>query len=249
MKSNSLTQAYKNERDDIGLKVQKTYFVEMAKKSIYVEEGFNVRDLDQDHVASIAESYDKGIYVPAIVVRPTPQGLKVIDGHHRFAAAMLSKVKALEVKNFTGDESDQLTFMITSSQGRNLSPLERAKAYQRLIGRGLTEVEISVRVGRSRSDVKNHLTLMNASPAIITAVESGQVGYAAAVEEINRNGFEGEAKIEKQIAEGKKVTRTSLKGFTIADHKEVMAILVECQDTLDLPGELVELITKFKEHM
>lgn len=249
MKSNSITQAYKNERDEIGLKVQKTYFVDLSKNSIYVEEGFNVRDLDPDHVNSLAVAYEQGKYVPAIVVKPTPQGLKVIDGHHRFAAAKQANVEAIEVKNFVGDEADQVAFMITSSQGRNLNPMERAKAYQRLLGRGLTEAEISERVGRSKSDVKNHLTLMNASENIQKAVESGQVGYAAAVEEINRNGFEGEAKIEKQIAAGKKVTRTSLAGFTGKDHKEVMAILVEYEARLtdcDLPARFHELLTKFK---
>ena len=254
MKSTTLSKAYndKSQRDDLGIKVQKTYFIDMTKGSIYVEDGFNVRDLDPEHVASIAEAYEAGKYVPAIVVKPTPQGLKVIDGHHRFAAAQQAKVEAVEVKNFVGDESDELAFMITSSQGRNLSPIERAQAYQRLVGRGLTAAEISKRVGRSKSDVTNHLTLMSASPQIIEAVASGQLGYAAAVEEINRNGFEGEEKIKKQLATGEKVTRTTLAGFTKKDHTAMMDILVEFEARFEdcgLPPQFDELLTKYKESL
>ncbi len=252
MKSTSISKAYNNkdERDELGIKVQKTYFVEMAKNSIYIEDGFNVRDLDADHVASIAEAYEAGKYVPAIVVKPTPQGLKVIDGHHRFAAAVKAKVEAVEVKNFVGDESDELAFMITSSQGRNLSPIERAQAYQRLVGRGLSPVEISKLVGRSKSDVTNHLTLMTASPQIVEAVKSGQLGYAAAVEEINRNGFAGEEKIKKQLATGEKVTRTTLAGFKKSDHNTMMDILVEFEarfSDCDLPETFYTLLNKWKE--
>lgn len=225
MKATNLTQAYNKEKD-LDIKVNKTFFV--PPKEIYIEEGFNVRDLDQDHIDSIAATYGRGDYVPALVVKATDKGFKVIDGHHRYKAAVQADVLRVECKDFKGNEADQVAFMITSSQGRNLAPMERALAYQRLTAQGWSEKEISEKVGRGLKNVKDHLMLLDASPQVQQAVKSGQLGFAAAVEELNRNGLEGQQRIEEELekADGKKVTRTTLQsGLTKAEYKEVMDLL------------------------
>ena len=201
-------------------------------------------------MASIASAYSDGKYVPAIVVKPTPDGLKVIDGHHRWFAAKQAKIEAVEVKNFIGDDRDEISFMITSSQGRNLNPIERAAGYLRLIGQGLTQKDIVKRTGRSASDVKNHLTLMTASKKVKDAVQNGTAGFAAVVEELNRGGFESEKKIEEKIDKGEKVTRTSLQKWKPADSTKTMEILCEYEERLkdcDLPPEFWSLLKKYKE--
>ena len=249
MKSKTLATGYTKEKEELGLSVQKTYFVKLAANSMYIEAGFNLRDIDEDHVTSIAGAYKEGKYVPAIVVKPTAKGLKVVDGHHRWLAANAAKIEAVEVKNFVGDENDEVSFMITSSQGRNLTPIERAKGYQRLIGQGLTKLAIMKLTGRSQTDVKNHLTLLTASPKVLKAVKDGTAGFAAVVEELNRSGFDGEKKIEAAIDKGEKVTRTSLKSWKPASGNKVMEILCEYEARLkdvDLPAELWDLIKLYK---
>jgi ParB family chromosome partitioning protein len=249
MKSKSLSQGYIKEKEQLGLSVQKTYYVKLETASIYVEKGFNLRDINQDHVNSIAATYSAGKYVPAIVVKPTPEGLKVIDGHHRLIAAQQSKIESIEVKSFIGDDADEVSFMITSSQGRNLNPIERAKGYQRLIGQGLTQKDIVARTGRSASDVKNHLVLMTASKKVQKAVADGTAGFGAVVEELNRTGFEGEKKIEDKIDSGEKVTRTSLKSWKPKDATTVMEIICQFEARLkdaDLPEEFWELLKLYR---
>lgn len=236
-------------RSELGLKSTNTYFA--AVGSLYIEDGFNVRnELDHDHIREISKSYASGNYVPAIVVEHKAEGLKVIDGHHRYEAAVLAGLESVEVKNFTGDECAAVAFMVTSSQGRNLTPMERANAYLRMKEAGMTVKDISERLARSQKDVKNHLTLLEASPQIQEAVQSGQLGYAAAVEELNRNPEGGQERIEKQLneAEGKKVTRASLATFTKKDYVRAMDLLAEMEIYDEsLPSELVDLISKYKE--
>lgn len=249
MKSQSIATIYKDaeQRDNLGLKATKTYYGNV--ESMYIEDGFNIREqLDQDHIDSIAEAYRNGKYVPAIVVQPTERGLKIVDGHHRYLAALQAEVDKVELKNFTGDEVDAVAFMVTSSQGRNLTPVERGKAYQRMIDSGMTPKQIAEKLGRSDKDVKNHLTLINSSEKIITAVSEGKLGYAAAVEEIHRNGDEGVSNIESKLDGNVKVTRSTLAGFTKKDHNRVMGILsdMEFYDE-SWPQELMDLVTKYKE--
>jgi ParB family chromosome partitioning protein len=67
--------------------------------------------------------------------------VKVIDGHHRYhgalaAIAMGHDIVRLECKDFVGSEADKIAFMVTSSQGLALTPLERGAAYHRLQNQG-----------------------------------------------------------------------------------------------------------------
>lgn len=245
----TISNAYKDTelREQYGMKATKTFTVKLS--ALYIEDEFNVREeLDSEHISGIAEAYRNGLPVPPPVVQVTERGLKVIDGHHRYCAALEAKVERLEVKSFDGDEAEAVKLMVVSSQGKNLNPVERAKAYQRLIDQGLSQDAIAKQLGRSKKDVSNHLTLIQASPRIVEAVRTGQLGYAAAVEELNRNPESGEQKIESKLESGEKVTRSSLAGFTTKDYKRAMELLatMEIYDE-SLPQELRDLIVKYKE--
>lgn len=184
----TLSQAVTKDKD-AGIKKSVGFTAPLDK--IYVEEGFNIRDLDEEHVASISESYAAGRKVPAIVVKVTEKGLKVIDGHHRYLAAVQAKLEDVNVDEFVGDALAETSFMITSSQGRNLTPLQRANAYQRMIKDGATKVDIHKQTGRSRTDIDRHLLLLEASTAVKKALADGKVGLKAVVSELKRAVKEG----------------------------------------------------------
>lgn len=167
-----------------GLTVKKTHMVPL--QSIYIEEGFNVRDIDLEHVNEFKESFIAGEYIPPLFVEVTEKGVKVIDGHHRYLGA-LEAVKAgheiarIECKDFTGSEADKIAFMITSSQGKPLSPTERAIAYHRLLNQGFSIDEIAKRVKRSSSDVRHHLQLAECEPQIKAMVKAHEISSSDAI--------------------------------------------------------------------
>lgn len=232
----NLNKAYQ-QKDYYGLSAVKTYYATVDR--IYIEEGYNIRELNQDHIRKLEIAYDNGDPMPAIVVEVTELGLKVIDGHHRYTAACNMKIAKLEVKYFDGDEAQKMAFMIGSSEGLPLTTFERAEAYGRLQALGKSQQHIVEITGRSKSDVKNHLTFLNASQPIKDAVKSGQLGFAAAVEEINKNG---EARVLEAIATGKKVTRKTFKSWGIEQYKAIMIRLANGEDvTAD--------IEKFKQEV
>lgn len=243
----TLGSTYAKQGAELGIKVNKTFLVPM--EHIYIEPGFNVRDLDPEHVESIRQGYDAGQPIPPITVKTTPQGFKVIDGHHRYSAAELAGVTRLECKEFLGSDADVVALMITSSQGKNLSPIERGRAYQRLITMGLTTAEIADRVKRSRADVDNHLLLMSAGDTVLQAVATGAVGSSAVVKELRKSGADGLAAVEAavQVAKekGTKVKPADLNPFTKADYNRVMEILCG-MNAAGLPPELGDLITKYR---
>ena len=185
----TLSQRYAA-RESIGsdISTRKTFMVPLNE--IYAEEGYNVRELNQAHVEEFRDAWIAGEFIPPLAVEITEQGVKVIDGHHRYHGALLAsaaghEVLRLECKDFVGTEADKIAFMVTSSQGLALSPIERGAAYQRLVNQGWTNAEIAKKVKRSESDILQHLQLQECTPYVKSLVRTGSMNYALAIS-INR---------------------------------------------------------------
>lgn len=212
----SLSQHYKQkEKNGTGTAVNKTYIVPV--KELYVEPGYNVRDIDQEHVNEFRDAFIAGEFIPPLVVKVTEIGIKVMDGHHRYYGALAAteaghEVLRLECKDFVGSEADQIAFMVTSSQGKPLSALERGMAYRRLVNQGWTNAEIAKKVKRSSADIDLHLQLTECPDEIICMVKSGQVAPTTAVAMSKEHGADAgkfaSEKLEKVKAEGRgKITK------------------------------------------
>ncbi|MFK8256839.1 ParB/RepB/Spo0J family partition protein [Erwinia sp. AnSW2-5] len=210
----SLSVVHKN-RDESATDIvpRKTYFAGL--KEFYVEPGYNVRDIDQAHVEEFRDAFILGEEVPALVVQVTEQGLKIIDGHHRYYGALLAieaghEVARLECKDAKGSEADRIALMVTSSQGRALLPLERAGAYQRLMNQGWTEAEIAKKVKRSVADIEHHLQLLEVGDTLIGMVRSGEVAATTAVSLSREHGTKAGAVAEEKMAEAKAAGKKKL---------------------------------------
>ena len=221
----SVGSAYTKDKD-LGIKCTKTFFVPL--EHLYVEEGFNVRDLCQDHVDSLEAAYRAGKQIPALMVRTTEKGFKVIDGHHRYPAAQQADIPRVEVKEFTGTKAEELAYMVTSSQTRSLEPLERAHAYQRMINQGMTKGEISTAVQRSRKDVDNHLILLSAGEEVIAEVKAGNVSSSEVIKSVRKNGNAATAKIIKKVKAAKAEAKAAPKGSKAKSTKVVLKTFKPC---------------------
>lgn len=182
----TLSQCYSNKdlREAMGLSTIKTYNAQLS--SIYIEEGFNVRDIDWEHVEQLRLAVVAGEYIPPIVVEITEKGLKVLDGHHRYHAYIKAiesghEVFRIEVKDFNGNEAEKIAFMITSSQGRQLSAPERAIAYSRLIKAGYSVDEIAKKIKRSSTDIRHHLELADCDEEVIDMVKKQELSATDAL--------------------------------------------------------------------
>ncbi|WP_373329979.1 ParB/RepB/Spo0J family partition protein [Cronobacter turicensis] len=193
--------------------VKKTYLVPLGE--IYVEPGYNVREIDQQHVEEFRDAFIAGEFVPPLAVEVTDQGVKVIDGHHRYYGAKLAtvagrEVPRLECKDFVGTEADRIAFMVTSSQGKPLSPLERAAAYQRLVNQGWEIAEIAKKVKRSVADVDHHIQLLSCGDDLIEMVRSGEVAATTAVALTREHGAKASSVAVEQMSKAKAAGKKKL---------------------------------------
>lgn len=268
----TLARIYDDKKNsDTDITTRKTYL--LGVDELYVETNYNIRDIDQTHVEEFRDAFIAGEHVPPLAVKVTEKGIKIIDGHHRYYGAKLAQEAGytlrLECKDFVGSEADSVAFMVTSSQGRALLPLERAAAYQRLVNQGLEPAEIAAKVKRSITDVEQHLQLLTVGEPLIEMVKSGEVAATTAVALQREHGVKASSIAQEQMQKAKaagkkKLTKTdAMPQFSAAQARKLAELIAKHSQTeqsdegaritltfeTDLQAaELMDIILIAKEH-
>lgn len=128
-----------------------------------------------ESLAELAESIrEHGILEP-IVVAKTPAGFQIIAGERRWRASKLVGLPKVPVVIRETTPQGMLEMAIVENvQRQDLNPLERAQAYKRLMDEfGLTNSEISQRVGKSPAYISNTIRLLTLPDALKDALMSG----------------------------------------------------------------------------
>lgn len=209
-------------------------------EDLHEEPGFNLRaegEELEESINALAEFIFAGGQIPALEVRPRAEGgMWVVDGHRRRRAYLkldqagrLPRVPSkddperleawISIVPFEGNDAERVARVITSQEGKKLSPLELADGYKRLTAFGWTPDQIAKKVGKTRQHVEQVMTLGNANTDVQQLVASGQVSATTAVQVVRQHG-EAAGKVlggelQKAKATGKsKVTAGSMRGPT-----------------------------------
>ena len=140
-----------------------------------------------DLVDSIREH---GVLEPLVIAK-TPAGYQIIAGERRWRAAKIVGLTHVPVVVKETSPRGMLEMAIVENVQRiDLNPLERARAFQRLIDEfSLTTSEISQRIGKSQAYVSNSLRLLMMPDAIKDGLLTGLIteGHARALAAIGDN--------------------------------------------------------------
>ena len=145
------------------------------------------RRFDQEDLRELAESVREQGVIQPILVRRAPDGDKyqIIAGERRWRAAQLAQLHEVPVLVREFDDQTAMEIAIVENvQRRDLTPLEEAEGYRRLIDEySHSQDDIARAVGKSRSHVANTLRLLNLPDEVRVLVEDGQLtaGHARAL--------------------------------------------------------------------
>jgi len=142
--------------------------------------------LNPEKLSELANSIkEKGLIQP-IVVRKSSTGFELIAGDRRLKAARsvgLKLIPALVKENLSKAGMLELT-LIENIQREDLNPIEAARGYQRLVNElGVSQNDISNRVGKERSTIANTLRLLSLPESIQQLILKDQLseGHARAI--------------------------------------------------------------------
>jgi ParB family chromosome partitioning protein len=130
-----------------------------------------------------------GVLQPLIVTRNVSSAGSIsyglIAGERRLQAARRAGLARVPVIVRDAEELERLELaLVENLQRSDLTPLEEAEAFRRLVDEfGLTQEEVGRRLGRGRVAVANSLRLLTLNPAIKSSLAAGEIsaGHARAL--------------------------------------------------------------------
>jgi len=165
----------------------------VALSAVDVSEGFNPReDAEQADIARLAESIKAhGLIHPLVVTRVDRDGrLRLIDGERRYRACLQASLAEVPVIVRDTDEATEAldVALVANMQRVDLSPPEQAKAFQRLVDRGLTRKGVAETLGVSQKLVRERLQILELPEGLHAQVGDGTIptGAVKALAELGR---------------------------------------------------------------
>jgi ParB/RepB/Spo0J family partition protein len=157
-----------------------------------LESPFNPRThFDEKALQELAETVREVGVMQPLLVRPveipsgwsitrggeTLQPYEIIFGHRRYRAARLAGVADVPtiIRGLTDAQAAQLQ-AIENLQRENLDPVEEARGYAHYLKvHGVSKDQLAQEIGLSRTHVYSRLKLATAAPAVLDALQAGEI--------------------------------------------------------------------------
>ncbi len=137
---------------------------------------------DEESLQELSNSIrEHGVFQP-IIVKKSIKGYEIIAGERRVRASKLAGKTTIPaiIRNLDDNQMMEIA-LLENLQRENLSAIEEANAYKAMIEKlGLTQEELSSRVGKSRSHITNILGLLRLPLDVQELVNSNKLSMAHA---------------------------------------------------------------------
>jgi len=144
--------------------------------------------IDEELIEELAQSIRENGIIQPLLVRPhpdDPDAFEIIAGERRWRAAQMAKVHEVPVVIRELNDQQSLEIgLVENLQRQDLSPLDEAIGYQRLVDEfGHTQDVLGKTVGKSRSHVANTMRLLGLPEAVkkMLAANELSAGHARAL--------------------------------------------------------------------
>jgi len=184
-----------------------------------------VKEKLEELAASIKQN---GILQPIVARKLTSGAFEIIAGERRWRAAQIAGLYEVPViiRTLSNKETLELA-IIENIQREDLSPIEEAEAYQRLIAEfNLTQAQVADKVGKERATVANALRLLHLPADVRDLVLEGKLSAghskvllgladAAQISKLAKRAIEQQFSVRKLEQEIAKIKNTDLQSSTI----------------------------------
>lgn len=141
---------------------------------------------DKDALEQLADSIaENGLLQPILVRESAGERYQIIAGERRFRASKIAGLTEIPAIILEKDDKKAAEIaLIENIQREDLNPLEEALAYKALGEEyDMTQEELSLKVGKSRSAIANTLRLLDLPDEVLTLVASKELsaGHARTI--------------------------------------------------------------------
>lgn len=140
---------------------------------------------DDQKLLDLSESIKANGLIQPILVRPMSDGFQLIAGERRLRATQMADKEKIPAIVRDATEEQMLEWALVENIHRaDLSPLERAHAYQQYMTRfSMTQQEAGDKLGEDRSTIANYVRLLELPETVRPMLAEGQIsmGHARAL--------------------------------------------------------------------
>lgn len=165
---------------------------EQARPTSWVEIGLITsnryqprKDFNSTKMDGLISSIRENGLIQPILVRKTAQGYELICGERRLRAAKAVGLEKIPVTIKEASDAESLGLaLVENIQRENLNPIERARAYKKLIDQfGLSQEDLAETLGKDRTSITNTLRLLKLPSLIQDYILEDKItmGHAMAI--------------------------------------------------------------------
>lgn len=161
------------------------------------------KTFDDDSIRELAESIKEQGIIQPIIVRRVLRGFEIVAGERRYRASQLCGNEFIPAVVRDLDDAKVMEIaLIENLQREDLNAIETALAYEALLSKfKLTQEELSLKVGKSRSHIANFVRLLALPESIKEHVSRGtlSMGHARAIVGVKEEALQLD--LAKQVVE------------------------------------------------
>ncbi|MBO7540881.1 MAG: ParB/RepB/Spo0J family partition protein [Bacteroidales bacterium] len=160
------------------------------------------KDFDEESLAELADSIrQQGVITPITVRRLETGKYQLIAGERRLRAAKMAKLTEIPAYIRTATDQQMMEMAIVENvQRENLNAMEIALSYSTLIEEcGLTQEQLSEKVGKNRSTITNYLRLLKLPAEVQIALKDNTISMAHARAMITLEDADIQLRLLKEI--------------------------------------------------
>lgn len=152
-----------------------TGVMELSLKLIKANPNQPRKDFDEEKLKEMAETMTKYGVIQPVIVQKRGEGYILVAGERRLRAAGMAGLKTIPaiVRDIPSDQVMAIA-LIENLQREDLNPIEEANACRLLLQEfGITQEDLALRLGKSRSSIANTIRLLSLDPLVQNYIEEG----------------------------------------------------------------------------
>ncbi len=132
---------------------------------------------DEIAIADLSASIREHGVIQPLVVRKIGDKYEIIAGERRYKASVMAGLETVPaIITELNDKDSAEVALIENVQRQNLTPIEEAISYKKILDMGyLTQEQLANKLGKSQSSIANKLRLLNLEDDVQEALLNGQI--------------------------------------------------------------------------
>ena len=174
-----------NSATDEGAEKYVGNIMKVALEDIYANASQPRTYFDEKALQDLAQSIQNLGVIQPITLRKDGSKFEIISGERRFRASKIAGLETIPAYIRLVNDQELLEMaLVENIQREDLDAIEIALTYQRLLEEiGMTQENLSQRVGKERSTITNSIRLLRLNPDVQNAIRSGEIsaGHGRAI--------------------------------------------------------------------